>query len=138
MVARVHNYTLLLINRNLLHCQLLYCLSVVQNCNNGEVRLAGGPHPSEGQVEICYQGRWGSICRSGWGSNEAAIVCRQLGYQSESKDQVLHVPAIHYDYFMVKFQLCGLILCLKQEIIVFVYQIMRIYVSEGLRNSICE
>ena len=35
---------------------------------------------------MCYQGRWGSICRSGWDSAEAAIVCGQLGYQSESKD----------------------------------------------------
>ena len=65
---------------------------VGDGCNNGEVRLAGGPHPSEGRVEVCYQGRWGSICRTGWDSTEAAIVCGQLGYQSESKDHFDVVP----------------------------------------------
>ena len=51
----------------------------------GQVRLVGGSTSNEGRVEICIQGVWGSICRNSWGTAESAIVCEQLGFQSESK-----------------------------------------------------
>ncbi len=37
---------------------------------------------SEGRVEICVDGRYGTICADGdrWSFNEAAVVCRQLGF----------------------------------------------------------
>ncbi len=55
------------------------------SCSNGQLRLVGGPSPSEGRVEMCWDGTWGSICRSSWYSEETAIACEQLGFQSESK-----------------------------------------------------
>ena len=44
------------------------------------VRLAGGSTASEGKVDICYGGTWYSVCDDNWGTNEARVVCRQLGY----------------------------------------------------------
>ena len=44
-----------------------------------------GSTASEGRVEICYAGIWGSVCDSGWDNWDAAIVCMQLGFQGASK-----------------------------------------------------
>ncbi len=52
---------------------------------DGDVRLVGSNSPTEGRVEMCYRGIWGSVCNRGWNKVEAAVVCRQLGFQGESK-----------------------------------------------------
>jgi deleted-in-malignant-brain-tumors protein 1 len=44
-----------------------------------------GNSTSEGRVELCTQGLWGAISISGWDSNEAVVVCRQLGLPWECK-----------------------------------------------------
>ena len=49
------------------------------SCNAGDVRLMGGNSTSEGRVELCNQGLWGAITTSSWDSNDARVVCRQLG-----------------------------------------------------------
>ena len=36
----------------------------------------------EGTVEICLNGTWGTIVDDGWGSQEAKVVCRHLGFAS--------------------------------------------------------
>ena len=71
---------------------------IVHNFCNGDVRLVGGNSVSEGRVEICYNGVWGSICYYGWTNIDAAIVCRQLGFQKESKQTIMYCIITVYNH----------------------------------------
>ncbi|XP_074647198.1 neurotrypsin-like [Tubulanus polymorphus] len=44
------------------------------------IRLADGGSASEGRVEVQYNGQWGLVCDDRWGSDDADVVCKQLGY----------------------------------------------------------
>ena len=46
----------------------------------------GGPHNWEGRVEIFWNGTWGTISDTDWGTSEAQVVCKQLGLPSNSKE----------------------------------------------------
>ena len=47
-------------------------------CHDGDVRVIGSSDMS-GRVEICFNETWGTICNQQWTSNDAQVVCRQLG-----------------------------------------------------------
>ena len=49
-------------------------------CGNGEVRLVDGESEMEGRVEMCRNGRWGTVCDKQWTDNHTAVVCRQIGF----------------------------------------------------------
>ena len=52
-----------------------------------DIRLVEGRYPWEGRVEIYLYGVWGTVSEDWATSIDAAVVCRQLGYNTHSKFQ---------------------------------------------------
>ena len=61
---------------------ILLLYDFVDNCTTGEIRLAGETNPRVGRVEICIDGKWGTICDNSWTISDADVVCRHLGFPS--------------------------------------------------------
>ena len=61
--------------------------------------LAGGNIANEGRVEICMDTLWGTVCDNSWGSADAAVVCRQLGYSAQG--QQAHFEEIISVYILI-------------------------------------
>ena len=68
----------------ILHNKTYYSFLQVP-CTTGQLRLAGGNIPNEGRVEICINNAWGTVCDNSWGSADATVVCRQLGYSTQGQ-----------------------------------------------------
>ena len=65
-------------------------------CRDGEVRLREEffvpsflvPIENFGRAEYCVSGEWTSICDSGWTTEDAQVVCAQLGQPSAGEQFV--------------------------------------------------
>ena len=78
--TQVNSYQVFLLCPKCFSCLLL---SVDENYQPGDIRLVGGQHSWEGRVEILWNGEWGTISAVEWDTEEAEVVCRQLGLAPE-------------------------------------------------------
>ena len=58
----------------------------IASCKTGQLRIVGGNIANEGRVEICMNNVWGTVCDDSWGSADATVVCRELGYSAQGED----------------------------------------------------
>lgn len=57
----------------------------------GDVRLAGGAFATEGRVEVCANGIWGTVCGAGFTTVAAHVVCKELSLGTSGKYMSLSV-----------------------------------------------
>ena len=53
---------------------------VHEECQDGELRLVNGTREGRGTVEICSNGKFGTVCGSGWTAENTYVACKQAGY----------------------------------------------------------
>ena len=61
------------------------------DCQDGEIRLVGGPSESEGAVEVCFDHVWGNIAESGWSEKDASLICKLLNFLEEGKLNLIFI-----------------------------------------------
>lgn len=59
--------------------------SAICTTERSGIRLVGGTNPYEGHIELQVQGEsedhmWGTVCDEGWDVHDAAVACRQMGF----------------------------------------------------------
>ena len=61
--------------------RIIFPLSIIAPCSDGDLRLADGNVDNEGRVEICSSNVWGTVCDNSFSSGtDSQVVCRKLGY----------------------------------------------------------
>ena len=57
--------------------------SVICTSKQSGIRLVGGSSPYEGHIELRVEGSdlWGTVCNNGWDEQDAAVACRQMGFE---------------------------------------------------------
>ena len=64
-------------------------------CTNGDVRLVDGFTDREGgRVEVCMNGRWGTVCNRN--PPPAGAICSQLGFPNLGKKICVTAYIRHY------------------------------------------
>ena len=60
----------------------------ILNTESLPIRLVGGSNVNEGRVEIYFNKTWSTVCHNYWQTEDAMVVCRQLGLPQSNAQPV--------------------------------------------------
>lgn len=43
-----------------------------------DMKLVDGTSPCNGRLQVLHKGQWGSVCNTGWGQEDATVLCHEL------------------------------------------------------------
>ena len=86
--AKVYTKTLIAHNHVRFSTNFVDRDTTFSNCLDGDIRLEGG-NQLEGRVEICHNRAWGTVCDNGFSSEDATVVCNQLGLPYDGNIETL-------------------------------------------------
>lgn len=62
----------------------VYCvcdiLGTIESCTDYSIRLVNGADELQGRVEVCIEGKWGTVCHHKWTNDDARVVCASLDH----------------------------------------------------------
>lgn len=80
------------------HFMFVHFMRAVSCQINGDVRLIESACYSLGhRVEVCVNNTWNTVCGVQWNSDDARVVCKQLGYSKFGNGKLL--PPLSYCAF---------------------------------------
>ena len=72
----------------------MYTIIMLGQCTDGEVRIGDTP-----SVEVCTNNTWSALCDNNLTLEDAAVVCRELGYSALGKsNEPSLLPKLHCMY----------------------------------------
>ena len=83
------------------------------SCEDGDIRLVNGYTEYDGQLEVCFDQKWGTVNGNGWSDPDTQVVCRLLGYETTGTCAYHYVNAVLvgkmfylYDPIILKYVCC--------------------------------
>lgn len=75
-------------------------MTILEECVPGNIRLVAGSEERQGRLEVCYHGRFYSVCNSKWTLENTKVVCTQLGY-SDTGSILIHSSTSYISLLIV-------------------------------------
>ena len=85
-----------------------------KECESGRVRLVDGT-TTEGRVEVCVNGTWGTVCSRNWNVRHGRVVCRQLGLPSAGMTNTIHTIQLYHPQLSHQCLDCSQMLVMVKE-----------------------
>ena len=82
-------FSVIKVTLNIQYLLIILFSCVVDNsvCETGDIRLARGLTFTDGRLEVCSNGVWGTVCYAFWDSFDSAVVCSTLGYAKSNGEK---------------------------------------------------
>ena len=95
-----------LANHNCFHFEDVAVVCTPGCTYNGQLRVTGGTDNTNGRLEVCTDGTWGTVCDDFFDNQDAKVACRQLGLPTGSMFELTPFLYIFQNIILLSFYRC--------------------------------